>query len=104
MDIFASDKLKFAGQRGFQGRDIHFTIALPRVTVADREKGAFRVNRNEKRGAGDQLLVVEIARMDAGRSTANSACRIGWRDAHAAEERAQRDFNSLTKAGDHALL
>ena len=67
VQILANDELKDAYERRFECRDVNLAITLTRVAVADFEEAAGDMNGNEERGSGDELFVVEVARMDARR-------------------------------------
>src|SRR5579872_58800 len=53
--------------------------------------------------SGDQLLIVHVARLDPGRSTVEAAIGFRWRFANAAEKWMQRNLNSRSELGQHAL-
>src|SRR5262249_22167930 len=57
------------------------------MRVTNGEQGPCDVEWHEQRGAGDEVLVIEIAGMDAGRATADPAQRNIRSDAHRTEER-----------------
>src|SRR6516225_2122652 len=84
--VLADHELKLALQRGFQSSDVDFAVALSGVAVADREQRAAHVDGDEERRSLDQLLVVEVARVNAGRPAADATGLWRWRHAHAAEE------------------
>ena len=82
-------------------------MALRRMGIAGREQRTWRMHRHIERRAGAEILVVEIAGVDAGRSAADAAHGAGRRDAHGAEERAierhhhaARNLRSLGRAID----
>src|SRR2546421_2863868 len=56
-----------ADERGLDGGLIHFPVSLRRVTITDLEQGTRGMDRNEQCRPGDQLLVVNIPGVDAGR-------------------------------------
>jgi hypothetical protein len=58
---------------------------------------------DEERGAGDQIAVVEVTRMDAGRRAVDASRGWGRSNAHAAEERTQRDGNTGREERHHAV-
>src|SRR5204862_5919326 len=89
------------GERSLDGGLVHFPVALRRVSVADLEQGTRGVDGNEQCGPSDQLLVVHVARVNAGWVRAD-ATRIAWRrHAHAAEEGMQGDHHSRGELRDH---
>src|ERR1700680_175921 len=59
------------------------------------------MHRNVERGTLDQLLVVEIARMDPRRRATDPAVRYGRRNPHASEERPQRNLDRIAEAPHH---
>ena len=88
------------GQRGLQGGDVHLAVTLAGVPVADLEERARDVDRDEQRGARDEFLVIEVAGVHARRGAVHPARGLRRGDAHAAEERAERDLDPLGEAGD----
>ena len=70
----------------------HLAVALRAVAVAGREQRALDEDRQIERGAGDQLLVVEVAAVLARRRGRDRAPGGRRRRAHHAEERAPRHF------------
>ncbi len=99
----AHGQLDASAQRGFDRGLIDFAVALRGMAVADFEERAFHVHRNEQRRSGDQLLVVEIARVRARRVAADAA-HFGCRsDAHAAEERPERNDDARQERRRHVL-
>src|SRR5439155_11404336 len=81
---------------------LHFRGAWRRVAVTDLEQGARGVDGNEERGPSDQLLVVHVAGVNAGRVRAHAPRVARRRHAHAAEEGMQRDHDSRGELCDHA--
>src|SRR5262249_57304390 len=71
--ILAHDELKFSTQPRFDRGYVDLAVPLGRVGIADREQGARDMDRHVQRRAGDQVLVVEVASVNAGRSAADAA-------------------------------
>src|SRR5439155_7725796 len=82
----ADNELQPAGERGLDRGLVHLPVPLRRVTVAHFEQGARGVDGNEQRRPGDQLLVVHVPGVDAGRVAAHATRIPPRRHAHAAEE------------------
>src|SRR6185503_4749780 len=82
-------------------RDVDLAIPHRRVAVADFEQRALGPHRNEQRRAGDQFLIVEIARPNAWRSTVYTTERSRRREPDAAEERVQRNVDARGEMPDH---
>jgi len=95
------DELKGAGELGFHGGDVDFAVALAGVAIANFEVGAFGVDRDEEGGAGDHLLVVDVASVHPGRGGVVLAGGLGRGDAHAAEEGMKRDIDAGGEKADH---
>src|SRR5690242_3905704 len=82
-------------------------MALRRMGIAGREQRTWRMDRQIQRRAGAEVLVVDIAGVDARRSAADAAHGAGRRDAHGAEEwaierhhHAARNLRGLGRAID----
>src|SRR5258706_13284746 len=73
--ILAHDELKFSPQPRFDRSYVDLAVPLGRVGIADREQGARDMYRHVQRSAGDQVLVVKVASMNAGRTAADAAQR-----------------------------
>jgi hypothetical protein len=87
-------QLHTSAQRCLDRRLIDLAVALCGVPIADLEQRARHEHRDEERAAGDELSVVEIACMLARRVAAHAAGRGRRRNAHAAEERPQRNHDA----------
>src|ERR1043166_6663051 len=82
---------------------IDFAVALRGVAVAHFDQRPGNEDGNVERAADDELLVVEIARMGPRRIAADaSECRRRG-NAHAAEERTQRDHDAWRELRRHRL-
>src|SRR5262249_24622893 len=103
VEILAYDELKDAGERGFERRNIHLSVALRGMPVTHLEQRSASVDRNIKRRPGYQFLVVQIAGVEPRWSAADAARRLRWRDAHASKERPQRNFDPIGKTRHHAV-
>jgi len=68
MFVLMNDELEGAGELGFEGGDVDFAVALTCMAVADLEESAFGVDGNVEGGAGDHLLVVDVAGVHPGGS------------------------------------
>jgi hypothetical protein len=97
---FVDDELKGAGELGFEGGDVDFAVALAGVAVADFEVGSFGVDGDEEGGAGDHLLVVDVAGVHPGWGGVVFAT-LGGGDAHAAEEGVEGDVDAGSEVADH---
>ena len=95
------DELEGARQKGLEGGDVDLTVALACVTVPGFEESPLGVDGDVQGGAGDHLLVVDVAGVHPGRS--GVVFGAGGCDAHRAEERMQRQRDSGGKAGGHFL-
>src|SRR5262249_56144189 len=82
-------------------------VAVQAVTVGGREQGGVEEDGEVERGAGDELLVVEVAAVLARGRRRDYAPGRRRRRAHHAEERRQRNFLSprqppaLARAVEH---
>src|SRR6185436_15168469 len=74
------------------------------MAVADLKQRAAHVDGNEERRARDQLFVVKVAGVNPRRGAADAAIGFRRRDAHTAEERAQRDLNAVAEPPHHTLF
>ena len=90
-------------QGGFHRGDVDFAVTLAGMSVADEQQRARCVHRNVKCRAGDQLLVVEIARVNSGRRTVDASRGRRRRDADAAKEWTQWNLDAIGKMRDHAF-
>src|SRR5262249_49648089 len=70
LHVFADDELKLAAQPGFDRGQIDLAMTLRGVRIASRKQRARRMHRHEQRGARDQILVVHVAGVNAGRTAA----------------------------------
>src|SRR5437588_5573715 len=59
---------------------------------------------NVERRARDEILVVQIARLNPWGIAAEASGSFRRRDAHAAEKRMQRNFDAGSEARDHAVF
>src|SRR5689334_5614085 len=73
------------------------------MSIADFEERARRPDGEKDRGARDKLLVVHVTGVEAWGSAVDAPGARRRRDAHAAEERMQRDFDAVGEFADHAL-
>src|ERR1700722_9925979 len=105
MHVLMQDELKYAGERSLHSSDVHLSVAHAGVAVADFEQSAARVHRNEESGSSDQLLVVQIAGMNARRSAIHFTRRFGRCYAHAAEEWPERNLDARSEGAylEHAI-
>src|SRR5579883_252594 len=101
--VLAHDELEGSRERGFHRGDVRLAIALSGVAVAGLEERAFHVYRNVEGGALDEVFVIQIAGVDAGRAAVDAAGDLRRRHPHAAEERMERDCDAGAEMGDHAL-
>src|SRR5690348_6962640 len=69
------------------------------MTIADLEQRARHKDRDVECAPDDELAIVEIARMSSRRAAVDPPCRRRRRDAHAAEERLERDHDSGLELG-----
>jgi hypothetical protein len=67
LHVLAHDELELAAQAGLDSGKVDLALALSGVGVADREQRARRVDRQVERRAGADVLVVDIAGLDARR-------------------------------------
>ncbi len=74
------------------------------MAVADFKERAGRVHGNVERGAGDEVLVIEIAGHNPWRSAVEAARVLGRSVAHAAEKGMQRNLDARREFCHHALL
>ena len=92
--VVAHREAKGSGQPSLDRRDTDLAVALHAMTVADREQRAVDEDRQIERGAGDELLVVEVAAVPARGRGRDHAPGRRRRRAHHAEERRQRHLLS----------
>src|SRR5262249_40301276 len=85
MHIFADRETEHTDQRRFHSGEIHFAVAHREVPVANIQQSLRALYRNKHRRAGDELLIVHVARVIPGRRTVNASGRR--RHANAAEKR-----------------
>ncbi len=78
MLIFVNDELEGAGELGFEGGDVDFAVALAGVAVACFEERALGVDGDVQGGAGDHLLVVDVAGVHPGWGGVVLAGGLGW--------------------------
>src|SRR5579864_1736915 len=97
-------KLQRTHERGLHGSDIHFTVALPGVTIPNLKQGAARVHRHVKRAPRHQFFVIHVARVDVRRGAVNSPVSFGRRYSHTSEEWVQRNLDSWSELRHHALV
>src|ERR1700733_353139 len=105
MHVLVQDELKHAGERSLHSGDVHLSVAHAGVAVADLEQRAARVYWNEESGTGHQLLVVQVAGVNARRSAVYFTGAFGRSDAHAAEKRLERNLDAGSEGSDvaHAI-
>src|ERR1700723_3306891 len=103
MLVLVDDKLKSASQEGLERGDVDLAVALGGVPVAHLKERSLDMHRYVQRRSGNQLLVIHIARMHPWRTAVDAAGRFRRRDAHAPEERMQRNLDSRSKLPDHLL-
>ncbi len=94
-------ELEGAGELGFESGDVDFAVALAGVAVADFEESAFGVDGDVEGGAGDHLLIVDVAGVHPGWGGVVLAGGLGWGDAHAAEEGVEGDVDAGGEVADH---
>ncbi len=87
LHVLVQDKLKLAAQAGLDRGEVDLAVALRRVRVAHGEQRAGGEHRHEQGRARDQVLVVQVAGVNAGRAAADAAHGRVGRQAHGAEER-----------------
>src|ERR1700747_2852070 len=104
MHVLAHDELKRADERSFKRGNVHFAVALAGVAVADFKERARRVHGEIERGAGDEVLVVEIAAHNPRWSAVEAARTFRRRVAHAAAKGVQRHLDTRREFRDHALF
>jgi len=73
------------------------------VAIANLEQRPARVNRDKKRRPCDQLLIVQVSRVNPWWIAADAPGDIWWGDAHAAEKWVKRNIDSGSKIRDHAF-
>jgi hypothetical protein len=95
------DELEGAGKLGLQRHDIDLAVALPGVAVSGFEEGSFGADGNEEGAACDQLLVVHVAGVGAGRAGADLACFHRGGETHVAEEGVKRDGDVRGESAGH---
>src|SRR5690348_7942448 len=91
-----------SNERRFHRRDVDFTVALPGVSVADLEQRALRPNRDVQRRTRDELLVIEIPRVNSRWRAVHATHRRRRRDADASEEWMQRNRDAAREVSEHA--
>src|SRR6202158_5760132 len=104
MHVLAYDELKGADEGSFKSGDVHFAVALSGVAVADFKERTRRMHGKIERGAGDEILVIEIAAHNPRRSAVEAARAFRWRVAHTAEKRMQWNLDAWGEFSDHALF
>src|SRR5439155_8702294 len=87
----------------FHRGNVHLAVALPGVSVANLEKRARSMDRKIESGSRNQLFVVHVAGMNTGRGAIDTPVGLRRSHSHAAEKRMQRNLNSRSKLGDHAI-
>src|SRR6185312_13661107 len=102
--VLTDDHLKCSDERGFQGGDVHLAVSLACVPVADLEQRTGGVNRDIQCGAGDKLLVVEVARVHSRRRAVEPAERGIRRVTDATEEWSQWNVDAVSEVREHLLL
>src|SRR5947208_8519643 len=73
------------------------------MSVANFEERAAHMNGKIKRCSLDQLFVVHVAGMHPRRGAVDASVSFGRGHSHAAEKWMQRNLNSRTELGHHAL-
>jgi len=107
--VVAKREPEGADQSGLDRGDADLAVPLDAVSVADREQRAGNEDRQIERGAGNELLVVEIAAVLARRLSRDHAPGKRRRRAHHAEERRQRNLlapgqsPALARAVEHDM-
>src|SRR5215813_9988732 len=87
------DELEIAGERRFDGSAVHFAVPLAGMAVADDKLRSRLKHRKKQGGALGQVLQVQIATINAGRSGIDFAQACGWRHCHYSHERLQGHFD-----------
>src|SRR5271163_370494 len=103
VQVLADDELERADERSLERGDVHFAVALAGVAVANFKERPGRVYGNVQRGAGDEVLVIEIAGHDPRWTAVEAARAFRRRVAHAAKKGMQRNLNARSEFRDHAL-
>ena len=83
---FPDGDLHRPAQRRFERRERHFTVALHRVAVAQRQQRARHGDGDIQRRSGDELLVVKISGVGTGRPARNAADQRMGRDTDGSEK------------------
>src|ERR1700758_395861 len=103
MAILVDNKFEGAAKESLHRGDVHLTVALARVTIADLKERSLGVNGNIERGSGHEFLVVHVARVHPRRSAVDAARRRRRCNAHAAEEGMKWNLDTRSKLRHHLL-
>jgi hypothetical protein len=87
---FPQMQFERASERSLKGRSGDLAVPLPRVAVADREQGARHVHGQVQDRTRDQVLVVQIAAVPAGRAARDPPREQRGRDADGPEKGRKR--------------
>src|SRR5215813_11505598 len=101
--VLAHDELNGAHQRCFDSGDVHLTIALAGMAIADQKKRSRRVDRKIQSAAGNQFLVVHVAGMNPWWRAVEASVCFWWSFADAAKKWMQRNFDAGGEFGYHAF-
>src|SRR5207237_4423284 len=101
--ILSDRQLNTRAKRGFDGRLVYFAITLRRMAVSDLEQRPRDEDWNEKRAAGNEFFVVEIAGVAVRRIAAHAALFRSGRHPHASEKRTQRHNDSRPEFSGHVV-
>src|SRR6202453_2716791 len=94
MLVLVNNEPECSREEGFESGDIDFTVALSGVAVANFKERALGVDGNVECSAGDQLLVIDVARVHPRWRTVDAAGG-GWRRiTHAAKEGGERNVDT----------
>src|SRR4030095_7041688 len=97
------DELECARQRRFDSRAIDFTVSLARMAVSSDKLRSYLKDRQKQGGTLGQVLQVQIAAIDAGRSGIDFAGTTRRRHRHYPHERLQWHFDVLAEQRDISL-
>src|SRR4030095_6029535 len=97
------NELKCPRQRRFDGRAIDLAVSLAGMAIASDKLRSYLKDRQKQGGTLGQVLQVQIAAIDAGRSGIDFADTTGRRHCHYPHERLQRNFDVLAEQRDIPL-
>src|SRR4030095_1521312 len=97
------NELKCPRQRRFDGRAIDLAVSLAGMAIASDKLRSYLKDRQEQGGTLGQVLQVQIAAIDAGRSGIDFAGTTGRRHRHYPHERLQRNLDVLAEQRDISL-